>query len=195
MSASADFLSTAINVGSALGGALVGGAFTLLGVDSQQRAENKRRKEEEIEAQRALLKALSTEMDTLLNAYMVNVGDDVDAVADDSYWDGTWDAATDYFVVYRANGGLLGRILNDVLRSSIISTYTTAMGLIESYRAYSGMVRAAWALEYEPERHTGITPDHWHLVKESFPALRAQHNLVKQRVSDMQSQIARALKA
>lgn len=175
------------------GGALVGGAFTLAGVVLQQRGEEKRRRVEEAGALRAFLKALATEMDTVWATYMVNVGSVIEAVPSDEYWDQVWESTTEYFAVYRSGAGQLGHIASDELRMSIVAAYTTAMGLLESFRTYSDLVRSAWALELDADRQRSIAPDQWHVVQQAWPKLQAHHELTKRLVAEMQEEITRAL--
>lgn len=184
-----DLLSAAIG----FGGAVVGGAFTLAGVMMQQRGEEKRRKVQDAEALRAFLKALGTEMDTVWATYMVNVGSVIEAVPADEYWDQVWESTTEYFAVYRSGAGQLGHIKADELRMSIVAAYTTAMGLLESFRTYSDLVRSAWALELDAESQRSIAPDQWHVVEQAWPKLKAHHDLTKRLVAEMQEEISRNL--
>lgn len=176
------------------GGAVVGGLFTLAGVMMQQRGETKRRRDDEAETLTATLKALDTEMETLWASYLRNVGNKVAEIEADHYLDHGWEAATDYFVVYRAAGPMLGRIRDDQLRRSIVIAYTTAMGLLETHREYRGMTNRAWQAELDPDRHRVIMPNAWHQVEHAFPLLQAQQAEVGAAIADMHAQIRRVIK-
>ena len=123
---------------SAIIGALIGGFLALLGsvlaAHKQHKNDLRKRKLELQEQLQGFYSALKTEISVLWERYMWGMGHRVEQLVDGKYIDGYYPVTQEYFVNYKANARLVGQIPDQQLREMIVTTYSKASGLIDSYR-------------------------------------------------------------
>lgn len=126
-------------------GAFIGSILTLIATFISHHLQRSRDKERDKQHIRGYLQGLHDEIETLWDSYMEGVGSQVDASQDEQPLAIYWAVTQDYFTVYNANAHLIGQIDNVDLRKSIVSTYSKARGLIDSFRMNNELVHK---LEY-----------------------------------------------
>ncbi len=120
--------------------ALLGGTCTLIGVYiAHKLSENKRRKEQ-ADIIQGVLQGLHDEIETLWDIYTDRVGKIIETLQDGQGLEGYWFVTQDYFTVYSSNSHLIGQISDVDLRKEIISTYTIAKSLIDTFRMNNELV-------------------------------------------------------
>jgi len=118
----------------ALIGALVGGLFTLRGVDKEAKITRRQADKESLELQLSVLKGTKGEVSILLNLYDVRMKEAVEAVQPDQPLSVVFPIGDDNFTFYEQNAKEIAK-LKDESRDAIISIYTYARSLIQSYKA------------------------------------------------------------
>lgn len=118
----------------ALIGALVGGLFTLRGVDREAKITRRQAEKESLELQLSVLKGTKGEVSILLALYDVRMKEAVDAIQPDKPLSVVFPIGDDNFTFYEQNAKEIAK-LKDESRDAIISIYTYARSLIQSYKA------------------------------------------------------------
>jgi hypothetical protein len=119
---------------SAIVGGIITGGFSILAVLCAHDKEIKRQKKQEDSLIKGLLQSIHDEVETLWDTYQEGMGVQLEALPENQPWIGFYPVTQDYFTVYHGNSFLIGKIKDNDLRKSIITTYTRAKGLIDSYR-------------------------------------------------------------
>lgn len=120
-------------LGSIVGGAIAG-YFTLQGVKKAHQHDLEKTTKDREALVKSLLQSLHDEIETLWETYMKGIGVKLEALSDKQPFHYYYTATQEYFSVYTGNSFLIGQIDNNDLRKAIITTYTYARGLIDSYR-------------------------------------------------------------
>lgn len=115
-------------------GALMGSALTLLAAYLTHRWDISKQKEQDAQLLKGILQAMHDEIETLWDAYIEGIGNQIEALQDGHPLNMYWPITQDYFTVYNSNAFFIGRIQDHDLRKLIVSTYSNARGLIDSYR-------------------------------------------------------------
>lgn len=118
----------------ALIGAIVGGLFTLRGVDREAKITRRQAEKESLELQLSVLKGTKGEVSILLALYDVRMKEAVDAIQPDKLLSVVFPIGDDNFTFYEQNAKEIAK-LKDESRDAIISIYTYARSLIQSYKA------------------------------------------------------------
>lgn len=115
-------------------GVLLGGCFTLLGVNKQFKNQLHLEKEKEQALINGFLKGLKAEIDVLWARYNETVGKIMESIKEDGYFDRLYPVSLEFFKVYDNNTNVLGLLKDDQdnLRQNIILFYTHAKGLLVS---------------------------------------------------------------
>lgn len=119
---------------SALIGAIVGGIFTLRGVDKEAKITRRQAEKESLELQLSVLKGTKGEVSILLALYDERMKEAVEAVQPDKPLNVFFPIGDDNFTFYEQNAKEIAK-LKDESRDAIISIYTYARSLIQSYKA------------------------------------------------------------
>ena len=127
----------------ALIGAVVGGFFTLRGVDREARITRAEAERESIELQLSVLKGIKGEVSTLINLYNKRMRESIDSISPGEMLLINFPVGDDNFTFYEQNAKVIAR-LNDTARDSIINIYTYARSLIQSFKGNNQLV-----MEYE----------------------------------------------
>jgi len=183
-----------IAFGAAIGGAIVGGVitgyFTLRGVEkSHQNAIELQQKKEQAIIQ-GLLQALHDEVETIWERYMEGVGFHLEALKENQPLIMYYPVVQDYFTVYNSNAFLIGHIDDNDLRKDIVFLYTTAKGLVDSYRLNNDLVQKFeyWNglhLETQNEAHKNRAVAQFAVLVEYAKTIKKQHDILKQKSSEL----------
>lgn len=118
-------------------GSLIGGGMTGIAswwVMSRTLRHNQQMEEERSNSEvRSFLQAIQVEINVIADLYS-RVGTIVENLEDGCPFNGTYPIYYDYFTVYHSNARLLGKIKDDAVRKAIITYYSKAKGLVDSFR-------------------------------------------------------------
>jgi hypothetical protein len=103
--------------------------------------------------------AIEAEFSVAWGLYEIRVRPVLSEVQDGEIFNFQWPVRHDYFPVYRANAGLLGRVKDNELRRNIVETYTAAQGLLDSLALNTEMVMKLERLVSENEMFEGKRQD------------------------------------
>ncbi|CAI0699321.1 Uncharacterised protein [Serratia liquefaciens] len=127
----------------ALIGAMVGGFFTLRGVDREAKITRSEAEKESLELQLSVLKGIKGEISTLINLYNKRMKKHIDNIGRGKMLLISFPIGDDNFTFYEQNARIIAK-LNDTPRDSIINIYTYARSLIQSFKGNNQLV-----VEYE----------------------------------------------
>lgn len=121
-------------------GAVIVGYFTLKA--TRQSFDNQKVQADDSEKKliKGVLQAIHDELETIFERYQTTMGGQVENLPDDKGLDFYYPIVSDFFTVYNGNSFLIGRIPDNDLRRGIIKTYTTAKGLVDSFRLNNDLV-------------------------------------------------------
>jgi len=119
---------------------LVGGICVLIGVYVTHKLSESKRHNEQADIIKGVLQGLHDEIETLWEIYTERVGKIVETLQDGQGFEGYWVVSQDYFTVYSSNAHLIGQITDVDLRKEIISTYTIAKSLLDTFRMNNELV-------------------------------------------------------
>lgn len=122
-----------VSGGSALLGALIGGAATLLGVKWQLYSSTEADKARERKHELSILKALRTEICELWEIYASGVGEAINQHQVGTAFSYYWPVHSDYFTVFNGNAVFIGQLADDALRKSIVRAYVRAKSTVDSF--------------------------------------------------------------
>lgn len=132
-----------LSFATALIGALVGGVFTLKGVDREARITRAEADKEALELQLSVLKGVKGELITLFNLYNKRMRTHVDNIVPGQALNLGFPIGDDNFTFYEQNAKFIAKLSDDA-RDSIINIYTYARSLIQSYKGNNQLIE-----EYE----------------------------------------------
>ncbi|WP_261375761.1 hypothetical protein [Enterobacter bugandensis] len=127
----------------ALIGAIVGGIFTLKGVDREARITRAEAEKEALELQLSVLKGIKGELVTLFDLYNKRMRIHVDNIVPGQALNLGFPIGDDNFTFYEQNAKFIAKLSDDA-RDSIINIYTYARSLIQSYKGNNKLIE-----EYE----------------------------------------------
>lgn len=122
-------------------GALIGSTIALIATFISHRLQRSQQDENEQRMLHGILQAIHDEIETLWDNYVDGVGHQLEALADSQPLNLYWPVTQEYFTVYNTNAFFIGRIQDHDLRKLIVSTYSKARGLIDSYRLNNDLVQ------------------------------------------------------
>lgn len=123
----------------ALIGAVVGGVFTLRGVDREAKITRAEAEKESLELQLSVLKGVKGEVFTLINLYNKRMQVHIDDIGPGEMLLIGFPIGDDNFTFYEQNAKIIAK-LNDDPRDSIINIYTYARSLIQSFKGNNQLV-------------------------------------------------------
>lgn len=127
----------------ALIGAIIGGMFTLKGVDREARITRAEAEKEALELQLSVLKGIKGELVTLFDLYNKRMRIHVDNIVPGQALNLGFPIGDDNFTFYEQNAKFIAKLSDDA-RDSIINIYTYARSLIQSYKGNNQLIE-----EYE----------------------------------------------
>jgi hypothetical protein len=132
-------------------GSLLGGLLALAGTWWAGQIQRRQAREAAERAERELISgflgAIEAELSVLAERYTARLRPALASVPDGGIFNFAWPIRHDYFTVYVANAGLLGRLPDEELRTLIVRTYTFARGMLDSLALNSEMVTRLEILE------------------------------------------------
>lgn len=131
-----DWLSSFIT---ALIGAVVGGWFTLKGVDREATITRKEAERDSLELQISVLKGIKGEISTLLVLYDKRMKTHIENISPGNMLLLGFPIGDDNFTFYEQNAKFIAK-LNDEPRDSIINIYTYARSLIQSFKGNNQLI-------------------------------------------------------
>ena len=173
-------------------GALIGSALTLIATVVAHNLERKKQKQEENRLIFGFLQSVHDEIETLWDTYIEKVGSHVEALQPGQPFEYYWPITQEYFTVYNNNAFLIGRIKDHDLRKLIVSTYSKARGLIDSYRLNNELVhKYEQAVLLHQETNQAVHASH---VNARLQALVTYATSLKQSHMEVKSQVQELLR-
>jgi len=123
----------------ALIGAIIGGWFTLKGVDREAKITRAAAEKDSLELQLSVLKGIKGEIFTLMNLYNKRMQNHIDSISPGKMLLINFPVGDDNFTFYEQNAKIIAK-LNDAARDSIINIYTYARSLIQSFKGNNQLV-------------------------------------------------------
>lgn len=123
----------------ALIGAIIGGWFTLKGVDREAKITRAAAEKDSLELQLSVLKGIKGEIFTLMNIYNKRMQNHIDSISPGEMLLIKFPVGDDNFTFYEQNAKIIAK-LNDAARDSIINIYTYARSLIQSFKGNNQLV-------------------------------------------------------
>jgi hypothetical protein len=131
-------ITAAISLVSVVIGGIIGGSMSLIAsLKATERAYKYRLKLQEQSRQEGvknLIQAIHDEIDILWDRYLWGAGNELEKLAEGEPFLSFYPVTQEYFIVYNANASLIGSIDNHELRKEIVTIYTKAKSLIDSYK-------------------------------------------------------------
>ena len=103
--------------------------------------------------------AIEAEFSVAWDRYQKRVQLELRQVEDGGIFNLQWPVRHDYFPVYRANAGLLGKIEDAGLRRQIVETYTSAQGMLDSISLNTEILLKLEKIYVENESAEGRTQE------------------------------------
>lgn len=129
------------NLLSALVGGFIAGYFSLRAVQKSIDREKEKMHEDDRKMEFGLLQAIHDEIDIVWESYATSTAPQLESLGDGKPFLFTYPIGQDYFPVYKGNTAVISRIKDNDLRRQIVSVYTQASGLIDSFRMNNELVR------------------------------------------------------
>jgi hypothetical protein len=147
-------------------------------------------KDKDKETLQGVLQAIHDEMESLWEAYMDSVGHHLEALPNGQPFNMYWPITQDYFTIYNSNALLIGRIPDPDLRKLIVSSYSKARGLIDSYRLNNDLVQKfeyaclVWQETGNPVHQTTATARETALAQYAVK-MKESHARIKEQVQHL----------
>ena len=129
---------------SAITGAVIGGLitgyFAILATNRSYQHQKRHAEENEEKLINGLLQAIHDEVETIYERYQETMGSKLESLKEGEALVFYYPLVSDFFTVYNGNSFLIGRISDNDLRKSIITTYTLAKGMVDSFRLNNDLV-------------------------------------------------------
>ncbi|MBD9360501.1 hypothetical protein [Methylomonas fluvii] len=137
-----------------------------------------------------ILQAIHDEIETLWDNYVDNIGHQLEALGETEPLILYWPVTQEYFTIYNSNAFFIGRIQDHDLRKLIVSTYSKARGLVDSYRLNNDLVQkhehAYWiSQETQNQIHLANAKSHYAALVSYSKTLKKSHIEVKQQVQEL----------
>lgn len=180
--------------GAAIAGAVVGGAitgfFTLRATKQEHRNTVRLQQQKETDVLSGLLQAIHDEVETIWDRYQDGMGVHLEALPDNQPLLMYYPVVQDYFTIYNSNAFLIGRIEDHDIRKEIVSLYTTAKALVDSYRLNNDLVQKFeyWDVlfqESQKDVHKNKAKAHYGSLIDYAKTIRKQHVSLKEKVAKL----------
>lgn len=172
--------------------ALIGGAFALLGVLVAEYLTRKRSKDEEKDKTINFLKNVKTELNTLWDMYLINMGNIIEEHDENQPFYYTYIVNQEYFTIYTNNSSYIGLIKNDKLRESIIRSYAKGKALIDTYQLNNKMLEQHEL--YAAQQDNLMTHDYRKILKEYAPKIKSLHFELKSEIETLNKLLEKEIK-
>lgn len=171
-------------------GALVGSALTLFAAYLSYRWELSKQKEQDAQTLMGVLQAIHDEIETLWDLYMDGIGHELEALPNSQGLRIYYPVTQEYFTIYTSNALFIGRIRDNDLRKLIVSTYSKARGLIDSYRLNNDLLQkhehAHWLfLQTNSPVHQAAATAYSQAIVNYAANLRRLHDDVKRHAQEL----------
>lgn len=171
-------------------GALAGSALTMLATYLSYRWEVSKQVKKDSQMLIGVLQAVHDEIETLWDLYMEGIGHQLEALQNGQPLNMYYPVTQEYFTVYNTNAFFIGRIEDHDLRKLIVSTYSQARGLIDSYRLNNDLVQkhehSYWVFqETKNQIHQVSTAARHQALTEYAATLKKGHAETKKQVQDL----------
>jgi len=160
--------------------AALGGIFALAGVYFAERFTRKRMEVEEKQKTTNFLKNVKTELNTLWDMYLINMGGFIEEHDESKPFYYTYIVNQEYFIIYSNNSHHIGSVTNDQLRESIIRSYAKGKALIDTYQLNNKMLEQHEL--YAAQQNDLMINDYRNILKEYAPKIKALHFELKKEV-------------
>jgi len=171
-------------------GGLITGISSVIAVLIAHKKDLKKLKIQEKRLTQSLLQSIHDEIEALWEAYQEGVGTHLEALSEGKPFLYYYPISQDYFTVYTTNSIFIGKIEDNDLRKLIITTYTQARGLIDSYRMNNYMLEKyeQWESLYK-QTNNPVYCEYYKAYYEGLikyaKNLKSQHNKVKKNVNSL----------
>lgn len=171
-------------------GALVGSVLTLVATLISHYLQCSNQKKKENALIHGFLQSIHAEIETLWDVYQDGMGNHIEVLEDGQPLNYYYPITQEYFAVYATNAILIGKVKDHDLRKNIISTYTKAKGLIDSYRMNNDLVhkyeQSYWRFhETDATIHKANMKAHHQSLVKYAKELKETHHAVKGKVQDL----------
>ncbi|MFH1692092.1 MAG: hypothetical protein ABIC68_05965 [Candidatus Omnitrophota bacterium] len=122
-------------------GVLIGGLFTLKGVEKAHELDLKRERSAEKKLIDSFLQMIRTELEAIWSQYQISMGRQVEALKEDQPLLVIFPVAGNYFSVYENNTNLLGRVKEENLRELIVIVYIKAKAMLDAFKLNNEMIK------------------------------------------------------
>lgn len=119
--------------------ATVGGLFTMAGVIYTARKQAKHQQKSAQDKRKTTLLGVREEIDSLMTLYLARMGEHIDKYDHNSPFDNIFPITQNYFTFYETNSASLAEVNSKTL-TAIVSFYTRARSLIDSYRGNNALI-------------------------------------------------------
>ncbi|ESM29007.1 hypothetical protein L467_01473 [Klebsiella pneumoniae BIDMC 31] len=124
----------------ALIGAVIGGRYTLKGVEKEAEINKKASERDSLELKLSVLKGIKGEITTLLSLYDVRMKEHIDDIGPGKILAIGFPVGDDNFTFYEQNAKEIAK-LSDESRDGIINIYTYARSLIQSFKGNNELIK------------------------------------------------------
>lgn len=171
-------------------GALIGSALTLVATYLAHRWQVSVQEEKDAQMLMGIMQAVHDEIETLWDLYLDGVGHHLEALGNGQPLNTFYPVTQEYFTVYNTNAFFIGRIKDHDLRKLIVSTYSKARGLIDSYRLNNDLVQkhehAFWVFqETKNPVHQASAAAHYKALTDYAATLKKGHAEMKKQVQEL----------
>lgn len=171
-------------------GALIGSALTLVATIISHNLQKTATSEAESRHLLGLLQGIHDEMESLWEGYSDSAGVQLESLQENQALLMYWPITQDYFTIYNANAFSIGKVADHDLRKLIISTYSKARGLIDTFRMNNDLVQKyeyAYLLFQESQNpiHQSNMNLHLQVLVNYSVQLKKRHTELKQQVSEL----------
>jgi hypothetical protein len=170
--------------------ALVGSAVSLLAVYLTHRWEKKKEEEREKEIIFGFYQAIHDEVETLWEIYMERSGNQIETLKNNEPVLFYWPVGFDYFTVFNNNNFLISRIKDNDLRKEIVTTYTLAKGLVDTFRFNNDLIykyEQACTIYHETqlETHQAVIQSQHAVLSDYGNSIKQGHFIFKEKVNSL----------
>lgn len=173
----------------ALIGAVIGGRYTLKGVEKEAEINKQASERDSLELKLSVLKGIKGEITTLLGLYDVRMKEHIDDIAPGKILGIGFPVGDDNFTFYEQNAKEIAK-LSDESRDGIINIYTYARSLIQSFKGNNDLINQYQEMnllqcKYKDDEHlVTFINDHIECMIDYAQGLKLIDGETRQAISD-----------
>lgn len=173
----------------ALIGAVIGGRYTLKGVEKEAEINKQASERDSLELKLSVLKGIKGEITTLLGLYDVRMKEHIDDIAPGKILGIGFPVGDDNFTFYEQNAKEIAK-LSDESRDGIINIYTYARSLIQSFKGNNELINQYQEMnllqcKYKDDDHLiTVIHDHIECMIDYAQGLKLIDGETRQAISD-----------